>query len=528
MTAYENFFPSSLFTEAAQEYRQEQAGKRIKGPERFNASGSLSQSLCVPLRRQHPVGEKFPTEALGHILGNATKAIADIVQCAEGLAAGSVLAAACYAAQSKANVIIPATRQARPLSLFLVTVAATGERKSSADNFAIMPIKKFEKKLRDTYEVDLPDYRNAKRAFDVALANAEKKCKGDRHEIELALKAIGDEPTPPLLPHLILDEPSLEGLHKLYERGQPSLAIFSDEGGGFLGGHALKAENRLRTFAGLSQLWDGSIIRRTRAGDGAVSLVGRRLALHLMVQPEAAQYLLSDPCAKDQGLLSRILVSAPPALAGSRLQKARSGSGDEALRIYETSLTSLLESQVNLVPGSLNALDPRELTFDPKAETLWLKLTDEIETKLGDGGAYEAIKGLGNKLAELVARIAGILTLVENPDAAQVNSDALGRAATLGDFYATEALRLFENGSTSPEIAQAEKLLSWLQLWPEDKIGLVAIYQSGPNSIRDKSSASKIVKILEEHGWLRKLDGSDHTVAGKGVREAWHIVREEP
>lgn len=489
---------------------------------------SDQQYKPLALRRELSQGEPFPTEALGAILGHATKAIADIVQCAEGLASASILAAASYAAQTQANVIIPATRQARPLSLFLVTVAATGERKSSADYFAARPVKKYEQKLWDIYANELPDYRRAKRAYDVALANAEKKCKGDRCEIELALKALGDEPIAPLSPHLICDEPSLEGLHKLYERGQPSLAIFSDEGGGFLGGHALKAENRLRTYAGLSQLWDGATIRRTRAGDGAISLVGRRLAVNLLIQPEASQQLLSDPCAKDQGLLSRILVSAPPALAGTRLQKEKSPKSDDAIRSYEFSLASLLESPVNLIPGSNNALDPRALVFDPKAEKLWLKLADEIEIKLGHGAAYEAIKGLGNKLAEHVARIAGILTLVENPYASLISCDALGRAAMLGDFYASEALRLFENGSTSPEILQAEKLHNWLQSWPEDKIGLVAIYQHGPNSIRDKSTATKAVSILEDHGWLIKLDKGNHAVAGKCVRDAWFIYRERP
>ncbi len=488
---------------------------------------SGQQDRPLPLRRNISRGEPFPIVALGATLGQAAKAIADIVQCAEGLASTSILAAASYAAQAQANVIIPATLQARPLSLFLVTVAPTGERKSSADYYAALPVKKYEQRLRDIYTTELPDYRHAKRAYDVALANTEKKCKGDRYEIELALKAIGDEPKAPLLPHLICDEPSLEGLHKLYERGQPSLAIFSDEGGGFLGGHALKAENRLRTFAGLSHLWDGATIRRTRAGDGAISLIGRRLAINLLIQPQASQQLLSDPCAKDQGLLSRILVSGPAALAGTRMQKVKSVKNDDALRHYELAVTKLLEKPVNLVPRSNNALAPRELIFDPKAETLWLRLADEIEVKLGDGCAYEAIRGFGNKLAEHIARLAGVLTLVENPDADQIDCETLGRAAMLGDFFASEAIRLFENGLASAEIIEAEKLLTWLKLWPEEQISLAAIYQRGPNSIRDKASALRAVKILEDHGWLSKVEGGNHTVAGKSVRDAWRISRQE-
>lgn len=72
------------------------------------------------------------------------------------------------------------------------------------------------------------------------------------------MRSIGDEPPAPLLPVLTTDEPTVEGLHKLFERGQPSLGLFSDEGGTFLGGHAMASENRLRTMAALSSIWDAS------------------------------------------------------------------------------------------------------------------------------------------------------------------------------------------------------------------------------------------------------------------------------
>lgn len=527
MTAYESFFPSPLFTEAAQEYRQEKIGRRIKGPDCFNTSNEKDSAdpLPIPLRREATLGMPFPLDALGETLGSAAKAIAEKVQCPEGLAGNSILATASLAVQARIDVVIPATGFSRPASLFMLSIAPTGERKSSADYFAARPVRNYERRLIEIYEGELADFRCSKRAFDVTLANAEKKAKGDRYEIESALKAVGEEPRPPLLPHLICDEPSLEGLHKLYERGQPSLGIFSDEGGGFLGGYALQNENRLRTFAGLSQLWDGGIIRRTRAGDGAISLIGKRLAMHLMLQPEASKGLLADPVAADQGLLSRVLICAPPALSGSRFQKLTSLTNDIALSKYERALTDLFDRPLSLQAGTINSLEPMKLTFDDRAATGWLCLADEIERNLAPDGEFAAIRGFANKLAEHIARLAAVLSHIENPEAQQINSETLGRAALLGNFYAGEALRLFEAGYISPELQQAEKLLSWLSLsWPEDKIGLVPIYQRGPNSIRDKTAALKAVTILQDHGWLKKLDGS-HIVAGQTVRDAWIIIR---
>ena len=188
-----------------------------------------------PLRRASSPAEPFPVDALGRILGGATRAIVDKIMCPEAMAGSSVLAVASLAAQLHADVILPVPGHVRPLSLFLVSVAGTGERKSAADGEAARPIRKHEKRLREQYEEDLIDYRREKRAFDVSIANAEKT-KGDTHEIKLAIEAVGEEPPAPLLPIMTTDEPTIEGLHKLFEKGQPSLGLFSDEGGSFLWG----------------------------------------------------------------------------------------------------------------------------------------------------------------------------------------------------------------------------------------------------------------------------------------------------
>ena len=73
------------------------------------------------------------------------------------------------------------------------------------------------------------------------------------------------------------EEPTYEGLVKALDTGWPSMGIFSDEGGRFLGGHGMNSENQLKTISGLSKMWDGKAITRTRAGDGSHKIYGRRL-----------------------------------------------------------------------------------------------------------------------------------------------------------------------------------------------------------------------------------------------------------
>jgi hypothetical protein len=478
-----------------------------------------------PLRRELSPAEPFPIDALGDVLGNAAAAIIDKVQCPDSIAAASVLAAASLAVQAHADVLIPATGSARPLSLFVATVAATGERKSAADQEALWPIRKREEKLREEYENEMPSYRMARRAYDVALAKAEKKAKS-REEIEAALLAVGPEPDAPLAPILTCEEPTLEGLHKLYAIGQPSLGLFSDEGGSFIQGHAMSDDARLRTVAGLSSLWDGKAIRRIRGGDGSSVLPGRRLAIHLMAQPNAAALMLSDEVLLGQGFLSRMLVSCPTSTVGTRFQKPMKPGTESALRRYGARLLDIMETPPPLLAGVRNALDPRPIKFNEEASRRWLAFADYVEGLLAPGAALEPVKGFANKLPEHVARIAVVLALIDSLGAQAIDAATLDRAIALGDFFTTEALRLFEAGACSPEMKDAQKLLAWLHsAWQEPTIGLRVIYRLGPNSIREAAVAQKAVKLLEEHGWLIRVPGGSHVVAGEAVREAWRIVR---
>ena len=246
-----------------------------------------------------------------------------------------------------------------------------------------------------------------------------------------------------------------------------------------------------------------------------------------MAQPDAAARMLCDPVLVDQGFLSRLLVAAPQSTAGTRFQKALSPETEPALRRYGARLLDVLETPPVLMAGTRNALEPRRIEFDAAAKARWLSFADFVERMLAPGGELDPVRGFANKLAEHVARIAGVLTLTGDPHGAAISLDALNRAIEIADFFTNEALRLWESGSCSPELRQAERLLEWLRgSWREPLVGLSAIYRLGPNSIRDKQTAKATVAILEDHGWLSRYVGAAPTVDGKPVREAWRVVRE--
>ncbi len=210
-----------------------------------------------PLMRELPPADPFPIDALGDVLGAAAHAIHDRMQAPIAIGGQSVLAAATLAVQGHADVLLPiGGGTAKPVSCFFVTVAATGERKSACDTEATWPIRRHETALRATYDRELPAYENDKAAWDTAREAARKAGKGNRAAIREALNTLGPAPTPPLMPMLTCPEPTFEGLCKLYAYGQPSLGVFAAEGGQFIGGHGMSEDNKLKTAAGFSSVWD--------------------------------------------------------------------------------------------------------------------------------------------------------------------------------------------------------------------------------------------------------------------------------
>jgi hypothetical protein len=309
------------------------------------------------LMRESPPADPFPIDALGDALVPAARAIHDRVQAPLAICGQSVLAAASLAVQAHADVELP-TGQRRPLTCYFLTIAATGERKTATDNEALRPVQMREAKLRDAHDGKRQEFENDKLAWDKAREAAIKAAKGDRALIKADLDLHGPPPLPPPPPLLTCPEPTWEGVTKLLADGWPSLGIFTAEGGQFIGGHGMSDDAKLRTAAGLSCTWDGEPIKRVRAADGVTVLPGRRLAVHLMAQPDVAAVMLNDPLLSGQGLLSRMLVTAPGTSSGKRMWREPSSTTESALKKYVEHLLNILERPLPLAAGSTNTLEP--------------------------------------------------------------------------------------------------------------------------------------------------------------------------
>ncbi|MQX36877.1 YfjI family protein [Roseospira navarrensis] len=477
-----------------------------------------------PLLRDLPEGDPYPVDALGPVLGGAARAIHEKIQAPLGMCAQSVLAAAALTVQGRRDVALP-HGQARPLSCFFLSIAPSGERKSSCDSEALAPVRTYEQTLRAAYDEEEMTYRNEKEAWDACRqAILRGKKSGTIPDIRAKLDGLGPEPAPPLKPVIVCAEPTFEGLCRLYEEGRPSLGIFSAEGGQFIGGHGMSEENQLRTAAALSEVWDGQPITRVRGGTGTSVLPGRRLAMHMMTQPDVASRFLQNRVLGDQGLLSRFLVCAPAPAAGTRCFREPSDACRSALHTYERTIAGLLREPLPLAEGQRNELAPPVLGLSANARARLIPYIGEVEARLGPAGMYEAIRALANKLPEHAARLAAVLALVAYVHTDSVAANHMEAGIALADFYAGEAVRLHMAGHDDPDLRHAQRALDWLHTgWGKPVVMLANLYQSGPGSLRSAKDARRITRILEDHGWLVPIPGAE--IDGARRKEAWRVVR---
>ena len=503
-------------------------GARVKGygsqskNTQYHQPSSSSEPL--PLLRRFPMPQPYPIDALGD-LKRIVEAVHKFTQAPIEIAAASALSATALVEQGHANV--ETLGGIKPLSLYMLTIARSGERKSSCDAPIIAAIKDFEKTKAKDMEHVFQKQRNryeiyqAQRSKITTLLKA-KRGGITRQEAERQLELLGPEPDLPPSTDRIVSEPTFEGLTKMFKEGQPSLGLFSDEGGQFLGGHAMNTENKQKTLAAFNDLWGGNPIRRTRQGDGAYQLHDRRLAIHLMVQPAVAHQLLSDPLAVDTGFLARFLISEPLSTIGTRSHR-NSYLDSQSILDFNNHQRTLLERELPVNPDT-GGLDPRLLKLSPVAREALITFADEVERQQLTGGTYESITGTASKSAEQAARIAGALTLWRNFQADVVDGSEMQNGIELAKYYLNEAKRLVEVAIVSRDLQAADNLLKWIsERHGKNCFVFSDILQNGPNGIRDSKRLKKMFTILTEHGWLIKMpDGTE--VDGKPRNTAYRLA----
>jgi hypothetical protein len=299
----------------------------------------------------------------------------------------------------------------------------------------------------------------------------------------------------------------------------------------------MNADNALKTACGLSNLWDGKPLTRVRKSEGSKIYHGRRLAMHLMMQPVVLIELINNQMLMGQGVLARCLFAAPEPIAGSRKYVEVNLDEDPDVKAYHDLIGKIIDRPYRkpgkddqerysiFNPG--DALDPVHLALTTEAKQLWIRFQNETDAKMGIDQLYHPIKPFASKAAEQVVRIATIFAFSEQLEffsaGAKIELDHVTRAISLVEYYLHEVLRILGNSACDVNTSLAIQTLEWIKRTHGDQIFSISeVYQKGPTQIRTATKAKEIMRILQKHENVVLVPNI--LIDGHKVREAWKLA----
>lgn len=442
--------------------------------------------------RQNDRPNEYPAHRLPGFIGQAVREVAENSQAPVALVAASALSAVSAAVQTHFSVSRNDTLVG-PASLFFLTVAESGERKTSVDEQFARPIRDWEARQRQEAKRLEAEYQKEWESWS-------------RQEGANGAPPERPAPTPKMLRGDDTSEALLQHLSQY-----PIAAILSNEAGIIFGSHAMKAEQAQRNMAQANTLWDGGPLIEGRIGRGETNIESVRLTMGLMIQPRAMQDFLSKDAgmARGVGFLARFLLSHPPTTQGTRFYKEPSAT--PGLAAFHQRVTLLLQEPA--ATDELGRLITTHIKFDESAQTTWIQFYDEVEDYLGGDSIYSSIRDVASKAAENAARLACCLHVFTMAEMRPIDRNTMAAACALMRWYLNEAVRFGRKAEATEEVCNAELLEAWLvQKWKEAKwakqewvMTVNTIRQKGPNALRGGKRVDDALELLRDHERLRIL-----------------------
>jgi len=450
----------------------------------------------------------YPINALPGEIRAAVSEVLDFVQCPQSLAACSALSSLSLAGQGLANVRRD-ERLTGPISLYLLAISGSGERKTTVDGFFLESLRGWEKEKEIEADPSIKEFKAEHDAWESEragiLAQIKEYSKSGKDPGELRAKLVQlqqQEPESPRYPQVIYGDSTPEALSWSLTHRWPSGAVISSEAGIVFGGHANGKDSIVRNLSLLNQLWDGISLRIDRRTSESYTVRGVRMSMGLATQHETIQlfYEASRGLARGSGFSARFLLAWPESTQGTRLYKPAPPSWPH-LTQYQNRLIELLEKTP--FPDGENGLELPTLDLSPEGRVVWINLYNEIERSLAPGKEMAEAKDVASKSADNIARLAALFTLYLG--LTEITADTIERASRIVIWHMNEAKRFFAEIQTNPEDLLVVKLDQWLLEQGKPRIPKNDIRRLGPNPLRKGEVLDSTLTELIEAGRVRLI-----------------------
>jgi len=411
--------------------------------------------------------EPYPLDALPETLRAAVEEVRAFTKAPIPLVASSALAALSLAVQAHADVK-RAEKLQGPTGLFLLTVADSGERKSTCDGFFMQAIRDYEVDQAEAAKPLIKDHKANMEAWEAKRGGIKEKIrqlskagKTTREQEEALRDLEHDKPEPPLVPRLIYGDATPEALKWNLAKGWPSGGVVSSEAGLVFGAHGMGKDSVMRNLATLNQLWDGADIATERRTTESFTVRGARLTIALQVQEATLRSFFdrSGGLARGTGFLARFLLAWPESTQGYRPFTDPPDSWP-ALARFNQRIAGILEQDVPIDED--RALTPPVLPLAADTKAAWVMFHDAIEDELRSGGELYDVRDVASKTADNAARIATLFQIFEHASGGAVGLTAFEGASRIAAWHLHEARRFYGELALPEEQADAARLDSWL------------------------------------------------------------------
>jgi putative DNA primase/helicase len=410
--------------------------------------------------------EPYPLDAMPDRIRAAVEEVQAFIKAPMPLVASSALSALALACQAHVDVA-RAEKLQGPVSLFLLTIADSGERKSTCDGFFTSAIRQYQEEQAEALKPELKRYQaelaawEAEREGILSAIKAAGKRGEPCDELRAALVELEHgKPEPPRVPRLILGDETPEALAWSLAKQWPSAGVLSSEGGTVLGAHAMGKNNIMRNLGLLNVLWDGGTHSIGRRTSESFTVKGARLTVGLMVQEATLREYLakSGALARGSGFLARFLLAWPESTQGYRPFTEPPAHWPH-LAAFHRRISEILEQPVPI--GDDGALTPAVLSMTPEAKAAWVEYHDTIEAELRDGGELYDVRDVAAKSAENAARLAALFQVFAR-GIGTISLDSFERAGRIVAWHLSESRRFFGELALPVELADAARLDTWL------------------------------------------------------------------
>lgn len=432
----------------------------------------------------------YVVNCLPSLIKKVVLALHDDTQIPVELISNVVLSASSLACQPLVEFIPPHSHIPEPCSLYLLTIAESGEGKTTISKKVMKPFYAYKANLRAEYQSKLADYkselqfwREEEKVLKSDLRKAIRDKKEGISEKDALKEHAKKEPPKPILPNIIYEDAShralIDGLSEY-----PFAGVILDEAVIFF------KSNMKNNLGLLNKAWDGSSYDFRRS-DGDNYNISPCLTILLMTQPGIFTSYLDKygETARSNGFISRFLFDIVNSSIGQRQNRTSTHNSEQALSEFYDIINHLLEQQCLKFHKGIET--KKTLTLDEEATALWNDYIISNDKKIAQGGEFYHIRDIVSKANSNALRIATIFTYLQNQDVDTISGNILNIAYKLIDWYIAQAEKLFY---TESELYAFEQDVRDLYVWIRDKfkeyngeyIHKIEIEQRGPGRLRRK------------------------------------------